>query len=212
MKRVLFVIIMLVLVCVIVFISIPQTVQAGNTVSTHSIAAGDWNTGTAIEVDLSAAPSPEWLQLMTVNGVVVNEPTEICHELGGGKFHWIGEIRKLTDGRWTKLQTTTKWVPDEEGLLMACAQAPIEGTYALFGFYNGPQESFPILPVPTDGPTVTPTLVPTQTPSATETPSATPTAVGTPVSCGVHKIIVEGLCVCEPGYTLNKGICSQKQQ
>lgn len=216
MKKISLVAVMIVLVLALVLISIPQSVQAGLVSSTQAIAAGNWNTGTVTEVDLSTAPAPEWLQLMTTDAVVVKEPTKICHELGGGKYHWVGEIRKLVDDKWVKLETITKWSLDEEGTLMSCANAPTAGTYALFAYYNGPQEYFPIIPVPTDEPTVTPTLVPSLVPTGTptETPTITPTIAptGTPVSCGIHKIIVEGSCVCEPGYTLNKGICTQKQQ
>ncbi|MBA3073047.1 MAG: hypothetical protein FP831_05590 [Anaerolineae bacterium] len=130
------------LLIALVFVSIPNNVQAGYMVVKQSIAAGEWNTGTAVEVDLITAPAPEWLQLMTTDAVMVEEPTEICHELRGGKYHWVGEIRKLKGDKWIKLETINGWVPDEEGAYVACAKAPSAGTYALFAYYNGPQEFF----------------------------------------------------------------------
>jgi len=142
LKKILLVVFMFVLVFVIVFFSIPKNVQAGSVSPSQCLAAGTWNTGTTIDVGLTAAPAPEWLHLMTTDGVVVDEPTQLCHELGGGKFHWVGEIRKLKGDRWIKLETITHWFPDEEGTMMACAQAPSAGTYALFAYYNGPQEYF----------------------------------------------------------------------
>lgn len=149
MKKIFLVVLMFILVFAIVFFSIPNNVQAGFVSSSQCLAAGTWNTGTQVEVDLTSAPAPEWLHLLTTNGVVIKEPTQLCHELGGGKFHWVGEIRKLVGERWIKLETTTHWFPDEEGVLMACAQAPSAGTYALFAYYNGPQEYFYATETPT---------------------------------------------------------------
>ncbi len=100
MKKTISVVAGLVLLFALVFVSIPNNVQAGYSVTKQSIAAGEWNTGTMVKVDLTAAPAPEWLQLMTTDAVVLEEPTKICHEFGGGKFHWVGEIRQLKDGRW----------------------------------------------------------------------------------------------------------------
>lgn len=180
MKKILIVVVMAVLVLAIVFISIPKNVQAGYSATKQVLAAGNWNTGTEVEVDLSTAPAPEWLQLMTTSAVVINEPTKICHELGGGKFHWVGEIRKLKDGKWIKIETLNSWSPDEEGAFMACAQAPSAGTYALFAYYNGPQEYFS-----NDEPVIT------------ETPA-----------CGINEEFVGGFCVCKSGYTFKNGVCS----
>jgi len=186
LKKILFVVLMVVFIFTIVFISIPKSVQAGLVSATQSLAAGTWNTGTVIDVDLTAAPAPEWLKLMTTEAVVVKEPTQLCHELGGGKFHWVGEIRKLMGDRWVKLETTSLWYPDEEGAFMVCAQAPSAGTYALFAYYNGPQEYFPII--------IEPTVIPQGTPK--------PCEVGDSLSTG---------CICYPPKVENKGICIAKQ-
>ncbi len=182
MKKTISVVAALVLFFTLVFVSIPNNVQAGYTVTKQPIAAGEWNTGTIVDVDLTTAAAPEWLQLMTTDAVVVKEPTEICHELGGGKYHWVGEIRKLKGDKWIKLETNNGWVPDEEGAYVACAQAPSAGTYALFAYYNGPQEFFP--------PTIVPTTVPTSGPPAC--------ADGENISSG---------CVCAPPRIINKNTC-----
>jgi len=149
LKKISLVVNMFILVFAIVFFSIPKNVQAGSVSPSQCLAAGTWNTGTTIDVDLTAAPAPEWLKLMTTDGVVVKEPTQLCHELGDGKFHWVGEIRKLKGDRWIRLETITHWSPDEEGTMMSCAQAPSAGTYALFAYYNGPQEFFTEVEAPT---------------------------------------------------------------
>jgi len=110
----------------------PKTVEAKDT----KIAAGEWLTGTEVEVD---ALVPADLNLLT-KGVKVTEPGMICHPFQGGQFHWVGEIRYLKNGEWLKLKTTNDWYPDKEGQFMSCAQVPAAGTYALFGYYNGPLE------------------------------------------------------------------------
>lgn len=181
MKKFSFSVVVLVLIFAIVFISLPTNVQAGFTATKEPIAAGGWNTGTESDVDLTEAPAPEWLQLMTTNAVVVKQPTKICHELRGGNYHWVAEIRKLKGDKWVKVETYTEWTPNEEGVLMVCAQAPSAGTYALFGYYNGPQEFFTF-----DEPTIIPTPI-----------------------CGVNEVVVNGFCVCPaPNFELKNGACS----
>lgn len=187
MKKTISIVAALVFFFTLVFVSIPNNVQAGYTVTKQPIAAGEWNTGTIVDVDLTKAAAPEWLQLMTTNAVVVKEPTEICHELRGGKYHWVGEIRKLKGDKWIKLETINGWVPDEEGAYVACAKAPSAGTYALFAYYNGPQEFFAVYEPP---------VVPTEPPI-------------TPNYC-TTSVIIDG-CTCPPGTTPNKGICSSSQ-
>lgn len=183
MKKISILFVLLGLVFAIVLIGNPKNVQAGYSASKQSIAAGNWNIGTETEVDLNTAPAPEWLQLMTTSAVVVNQPTKICHVLGGGSYHWIGEIRKLKDGKWIKLETTNGWSPDEEGTFVSCTQAPSAGTYALFAYYNGPQEVF----IETEAPTLI-----------------------TPLTCGVHEVVVNGFCDCEAGFERKNGACSPK--
>ena len=117
----------------------PFNVKAANTVQA-SIADGKWNTGTEVEVDLDTNPAPfNWYQLLA-RGVKISAPGKICHEFRGGQYKWIADIRQLVKGVWVKVPTTQGWQPSEEGLYMACAQAPAAGTYALFGYYTGPKE------------------------------------------------------------------------
>lgn len=168
------------LLIALVFVSIPNNVQAGFTVTKQPIAAGEWNTGTAVEVDLTAAPAPEWLQLMTTDTVMVKEATEICRELRGGKYHWVGEIRKLKGDKWIKLETNNGWVPDEEGAFMSCAQEPSVGTYALFAYYNGRQEFF----------------------TEVEDPIVTPTSN----TCAILEDVSSG-CICAPRKVSKTNLC-----
>lgn len=105
-----------------------------------SPASGTWSTGTEVAIDLEKTPAPnEWVQLFG-SGVEVTTNTEICHPFRGGQFGWTPEIRRLKNGKWMLLETTTRRLPDNEGALYACADAPAAGTYALFGYYNGPLE------------------------------------------------------------------------
>jgi len=106
------------------------------------IAAGQWNTTTEVDVDLTANPAPSWLQLMS-RGVTITSAKKICHPFRGGQFSWVGEIRQLVDGQWLKLETTTGKLDGPEGMYSACANAPAAGTYALFGYYTGPNEPAP---------------------------------------------------------------------
>ncbi len=119
-----------------------------------SPADGNWNTGTEIKIDLEKNPEPNtWVDLLT-QGVQVDKKTEICHPFRGAQFHWVPEIRRLVKGQWQKLETTIRRIPNNEGPFWACANAPAAGTYALFGYYNGPREYFNSQPpacIPMDG-------------------------------------------------------------
>ena len=128
----------------------PQSVRAESESTPYmaGIADGEWSwkgtsltgtpfTGVNVGVDLGASPSPSWLQLLT-GGIKVDGPATICHPFRGGQFGWQGEIRQLVEGNWVKIVTTNAWLPDEEGTFTSCAKAPASGTYALFGYYDGP--------------------------------------------------------------------------
>lgn len=107
------------------------------------IADGNWQwadssvSGKEVNVDLAAAPAPAWLQLLT-KGLKIEIPAKICHPFSGGQYSWVGEIRRLVNDQWVKLDTVNAWVPDKEGQFTSCAVAPAAGTYALFGYYTGP--------------------------------------------------------------------------
>ncbi len=100
---------------------------------------GNWNIGTEFTLDLTSNPAPTWLQLLS-RGDVITSPARICHPFRGGQFKWVGEIRQLLDGQWVKIETETGYLNGSEGQFVACANAPVAGTYALFGYYTGPSE------------------------------------------------------------------------
>jgi len=103
------------------------------------VAPGNWEwttgvDGSEIPMYLVTTTSPTWRLLLT-NGLTIAGAAKICHPFRGGQFGWTGEIYMLNGDSWEKLATTVDWVPTTEGRLMACAQAPAAGIYALFGFY-----------------------------------------------------------------------------
>lgn len=119
-----------------VFLSVPQNVEAS---PGSALAPGEWQVplpviGTVVNV--TAAGAPSYLQLLTT-GIKISAPATICHEFRGAGFDWIGEIRQLVDKTWVKLPTTTALMPATgEGVYTACAQANFAGTYALFAYYH----------------------------------------------------------------------------
>lgn len=143
MKKHFRIIAVLIMVTSIFMLSVPKAVQAIPIPVSEGIASGDWQwtdpavPGKEVNVDLTATSASEWLQLLT-RGLKIDAPARICHPFQGGQFNWTGEIRQLVDGKWVKLETENKWVPDEEGTFMSCAAAPAAGTYALFGYYTTP--------------------------------------------------------------------------
>lgn len=137
MKKIVNVSISVVLVLVFLLANLQKHTVAAAT--KPLVAEGTWSTGMEVEVDLTTTSAPTWMQLLT-KGVKITTPAKICHPFRGGKYHWVGEIRQLVKGIWVKLPTVSDWVPSTEGVFTACAQAPAAGTYALFGYYNGPLE------------------------------------------------------------------------
>jgi hypothetical protein len=83
------------------------------------------------------APPPAWQQLLST-GLDITGPATICYPFKGAQFGWVGQIRLLSENKWLPITTTTAWVPDTEGLLMACATVKYAGTYALFGYWQPP--------------------------------------------------------------------------
>jgi hypothetical protein len=96
-------------------------------------------TGTEAAVDLTVTSAPAWEQVAST-GLQLSAPANICYPFRSGQFHWVGEIRRLVDGRWISLDTTVAR-PNPDANYQACAKAPHAGTYALFAYYNGPAES-----------------------------------------------------------------------
>ena len=143
MKNMFRFLIALILVVGLIAASAPSIVQANSVSSkTTALAAGDWSSGTPVDVNFTDNPAPNWMQLLT-SPVEVNEAGQICHDFRGGQFGWVGEIRQLVDGEWVKVPVTVGWVPNTEGAFMICADVSSAGTYALFGFYNPPLSYYP---------------------------------------------------------------------
>lgn len=138
MKRFFLVLIALLLVIGLVQMSVPKTVNAGFYVN-KGLAPNDWDAGEPVTVDFSKYPAPEWLQLLT-SPVKITTAGKFCHEFRGGQFGWVGEVRQLTDGKWVKVESTAGWVPSTEGKYMICTQASKAGTYALFGYFDPPED------------------------------------------------------------------------
>lgn len=106
------------------------------------IAPGSWSwtagvSGFEVQPDTLTTPAPPW-RLIKTNGLVLSGPAYICHEFTGNQVGWFGDIYMLNGDSWVKLATTVEWVPTIEGHLMACAQAPGAGTYALFAYWVKP--------------------------------------------------------------------------
>jgi hypothetical protein len=116
------------------FIPIPYTPE---------VAPGSWTwtgeaSGVEVQPDTLTATPPAW-RLIKTNGLVLSGPATMCHEFTGNQNGWMGDIYMLAGDSWTKLVTTVDWVPTIEGHLMACAQAPAAGTYALFAYWDKPE-------------------------------------------------------------------------
>lgn len=117
----------------------PEKIPNGSTVSGSENLVWVVTPSTAVVEEIPmvlvrpAAPADQ--QLMS-NGVELSGPAKICYPFRGGQFGWHGQIRLLADAIWVPLATTVIWTPDAEGKLMACAKAPVAGTYALFAYWQ----------------------------------------------------------------------------
>ncbi len=134
MKKNINVILVLILVLSLLLTNTPGVVNATSDPKSPKagLADGAWSAGTEVEIKLEATPG---LQLLT-NGVKISTPTRLCHEFRGGDYGWVAEIRMLKNGVWVKQLTATGWEPDTEGKFMACTDATVAGTYALFGWFD----------------------------------------------------------------------------
>jgi len=130
------------LVLSIAIAAVPGKVSAKAIIFNPDIAPGSWTwtvgaTGSEVLPDTLTVPAPTW-RLIKTNGLVLSGPATMCHEFTGNQVGWMGDIYMLNGDAWTKLATTVDWVPTIEGHLMACAQAPAAGTYALFAYWEKP--------------------------------------------------------------------------
>ncbi|MDP3682404.1 MAG: hypothetical protein Q8S01_00585 [Ignavibacteria bacterium] len=128
MKKGIFRVTSISLVLIFMLVALPTSVFAFN---------GQWNTGTAVTIDFKANPTPSWLQIFS-DGVKTDAAATICYPFHQGLEDWVGNIYQLKSGKWIKLATTSKWVPNTEGTYSACANAPEAGTYLLMGYYHNP--------------------------------------------------------------------------
>jgi hypothetical protein len=105
-------------------------------------AEGNWQFDGDLEAEsvhmkdlMASAPPAEWMRLMS-NGLHLQTvgATTLCHPFPGAQDGWEGAIYLQNGSSWLALASTTAWMPDEEGSLMTCAQAPMTGVYALFGY------------------------------------------------------------------------------
>lgn len=104
-------------------------------------AEGDWQyasdvPGEKVHMSELTVPAPQDWMLLMANGVRLETQgaTELCHPFGGAQYGWVGGIYLLNGKSWMAMPTTTEWVPDEEGQMMTCTQAPMSGVYALFAY------------------------------------------------------------------------------
>jgi hypothetical protein len=130
MKKGLFRLTSISLLLIIMLVALPTSVFAFN---------GQWNTGTTVTIDYKANPAPSWLQVFS-DGVETTGAATICYPFKQGLENWIGHIYQLKNHSWTKLATTTKWVPNTEGVYSACSNVAGAGTYVLMGYYYNPKE------------------------------------------------------------------------
>jgi hypothetical protein len=133
MKKIGSIFLIISIIVLLLVLSIPKQTQA-IFISTPSPEV--WDSGTEVNLDLTANPPPDiWTQALS-NGDVTTGAGTICHPFRKAQFGWVGAIYELMDGKWVKLDTTVAWIPDTEGTYTACAYAPAAGTYAIFGYFD----------------------------------------------------------------------------
>lgn len=130
-----------VLVICMLLVNLPKEVQA----NAGDIGGGTWVTpGSSdafktVNVDKAAKNAPAWLQQLS-EGIVITAPEKICYPFAGGRYHWQPQIMQLSAGKWSKVDTKATALYGQEAEEYACATPKTAGTFALFGFYNGPAE------------------------------------------------------------------------
>jgi len=104
------------------------------------LAGGTWHYPSEVkgeEVILKYA-NVKWLQLIT-HGIKIDQPAYLCHDFKGATLGWEGEIRRLRRGKWIAVESTLI-PPVGDEMYQVCVNAPVAGTYALFGYYNASGE------------------------------------------------------------------------
>ena len=125
-----------------VITSTPETQAPIQSEKDNGPAQGDWQVAEAqlsskvISVGNLYPSTPNDWSIALSDGIQIGGSTQICHPFLGGQFGWQSSIYLLNGKSWIEIPTTVEWYPDEEGQLMACAFAPVSGTYAMFGFWE----------------------------------------------------------------------------
>jgi hypothetical protein len=123
--------------------------QPASPVSATGTGEGNWvlpdaasgTTYTTVDIGKDAETAPSWVRLFS-DGITISSPTKICYSFRRGAFHWVPKFMQLKKGNWVSITSKIEYLNGNESGASACAQ-PIEaGTYALFAYYNGPQEYF----------------------------------------------------------------------
>jgi hypothetical protein len=141
MKKTVYCIFVFLLTISFLVVSVPGSVSA----AAGDIGSGTWVTPgstaafTTVNVDKAAASAPDYLQQLS-EGIVLSAPAKICYPFRGGQFHWVPRIMRLTNAKWTAMTTEKESIFTDEAVEYACTKAPAAGTYALFGYYDGPAE------------------------------------------------------------------------
>jgi len=130
----------LVMALALVIVSVPGQAFALTKEPSTGVASGPWEwtpsvAGYEIPMNTISITKSEWGTLLT-NGLYLTSPAKICHPFEGNQYGWSGDIYMLSGESWNMLITSVDWVPTIEGKIMACAQAPSAGTYALFGYWT----------------------------------------------------------------------------
>ncbi len=141
MKKLLYFLLVIALLVVLV------SGQAPHKVFATGIGEGSWFFPGAsdslkystINVEEDAVKAPTWVRLFS-EGIKIDSPTKICYPFRYGQFHWVAKIMQVHDGRWVSIKTTTEYLFGNEAPLYACSEPITAGTFALFGYYNGPAE------------------------------------------------------------------------
>jgi hypothetical protein len=138
MKKLTSIFIVILLVVVFALALAPKSVSAN---PGSILAGGSWyysSEVTGTEVIIKYA-NVKWLQLIT-NGIKIDQPTLLCHDFKGATLGWEGEIRRLRRGKWIAVESTLI-PPVGDEMYQVCVDAPVAGTYALFGYYNASGET-----------------------------------------------------------------------
>jgi hypothetical protein len=142
MKKGFYCVFALLLTICLLAVSIPASVsaEAGDIGSGNWVTPGSSTPFTTVNIDKAAKNAPSYLQQLS-EGIVISAPAKICYPFRGGQFHWEPRIMKLSNNNWISSTSSKEYIYSDEAVEYACTKAAVAGTYALFGYYDGPAES-----------------------------------------------------------------------